>query len=232
MCATKVLFSRCFAVSKLNTPILSYIQQNSMSVYPNYYIEPIYRKETQQELVKTGEISKYSHIPTKATLNGQTCSDSYDPVIALFTNYVMRQGLKALAREQMDKCFENIKRLQLEKYHKCTTEEEKLKIELDPKKVFHEAINNSKPLLQLTGVKRGGVRYQVPMPITDRRSEFIAMNWLVDAGKEKDRKVRFAMQLARELVDASNNTGKVVKRKQDLHRQCEANKAFAHYRWS
>lgn len=58
------------------------------------------------------------------------------------------------------------------------------------------------------------------------------MKWLIEAGKTKDPNVRFYLQFARELISAANNSGKVIKKKQDLHRQCEANRAYAHYRWS
>lgn len=70
------------------------------------------------------------------------------------------------------------------------------------------------------------------MPISDRKSQFISMRWLIEAGKEKDPKERFYMALAKELIDAANNKGRVVKKKLDVHRQCEANRAYAHYRWS
>lgn len=70
------------------------------------------------------------------------------------------------------------------------------------------------------------------MPITAKRAQFVSMNWLIQAGKDKDSTIRFHMQLAKELIDAANNTGKVIKKKQDLHKQCEANRAYAHYRWS
>lgn len=73
----------------------------------------------------------------------------------------MRHGNKTLARTLVFKTFENIKRIQLEKYHNCSDEEEKANIELDPKKIFHKAVINCKPILQLTPIKRGGVRYQV-----------------------------------------------------------------------
>lgn len=73
----------------------------------------------------------------------------------------MRKGKKVLARSQIEQTFANIKRLQLEKYHKCKTEEAKQKIELDPKTILHKAVENCKPLLGLTGIKRGGVTYQV-----------------------------------------------------------------------
>lgn len=73
----------------------------------------------------------------------------------------MRKGNKVLARELVEKTLEQVKRLQLEKYHKCITEEDKAKIELNPKVIFYNAVQNCKPLLQLMPVKRGGVKYQV-----------------------------------------------------------------------
>lgn len=144
----------------------------------------------------------------------------------------MKDGKKVLARELVEKSFQNIKRIQIEKYHKCKSEEEKAQIELDPRVIFHQAIENCKPILALTPIKRGGVRYQVPVPITPKKSQFLSMKWLIAAATEKDRNTRFYDQLAYELIDAANNKGKVIKRKQELHKQCEANRAYAHYRWS
>lgn len=144
----------------------------------------------------------------------------------------MDGGNKQLARELMEKAFENIKRMQLEKYHKCKTLEDKQKIELNPRTIFHQAVTNCKPLLDLTPIKRGGVRYQVPVPIQEKKRLFLSMKWLIAAAQEKGDKVRFHYQLACELLDAANHTGRVIKKKQDLHRQCEANRAYAHYRWS
>lgn len=144
----------------------------------------------------------------------------------------MKAGQKILAREIVEKAFENVKRMQLQKYHQTSAEEEKAKIELNPRVIFYNAVENSKPLLQLSPIKRGGVTYQVPIPVTAKRSQFISMKWLIEAAREKERTIHFPEKLAWELIDAANNAGKVVKRKQDLHRQCEANRAYAHYRWS
>lgn len=151
---------------------------------------------------------------------------------SLFTNYLMRHGNKILARELVQKTFERIKRIQLEKYHKCKDDEEKKGVQLNPRAIFNQAVVNCKPVLHLTPIKRGGVKYLVPVPISERKSRFTAMNWLIDAGNEKERDARFIEKLAQELIDASNNTGRVVKKKQELHKQCEANRAYAHYRWS
>jgi len=70
------------------------------------------------------------------------------------------------------------------------------------------------------------------VPITDKRSNFLGMKWLVEAAREKERTIHFPEKLAWELLDAASNQGRVVKKKQDLHKQCEANRAYAHYRWS
>lgn len=74
--------------------------------------------------------------------------------------------------------------------------------------------------------------FKVPVPLTAKESQFRSMKWLIEAINTKDRRVHFPESLAHEMIDAANNTGRVVKRKQDLHKQCEANRAYAHYRWS
>lgn len=74
--------------------------------------------------------------------------------------------------------------------------------------------------------------FQVPIPLTHKRARFLSFKWLITTAQEKDSSVRFHYQLAKEMIDAANNTGRVVKKKQDLHKQCEANRAYAHYRWS
>lgn len=73
----------------------------------------------------------------------------------------MRDGLKSLARDIVEKALEKVKRIQLEKYHKTKNEADKMKIELNPKEIFHKAVSNCKPVLYLTPIKRGGVTYQV-----------------------------------------------------------------------
>lgn len=124
-----------------------------------------------------------------------------------------------------------VKQIQLSKYYNAATDEERSAIELNPVTILHQALENCKPILQLTPIKRGGSTYQVPVPVSDKRATFLAMKWMILESREKERKVHFPERFAAEMLDAFNNTGKVVKRKQDLHRQCEANRAYAHYRW-
>lgn len=202
-----------------------------MSSYGPHFVEPTFKKDKQSVLIDSGDAVKLAHIPIKAARNNDSCSVFHDDRLSKFTNYVMKGGQKDLARSLIEKCFENIKRMQLEKYNKAT-DEDKSKIETNPLAVLHQAVANCRPLLNLTPIKRGGVKYQVPIPITEKRSFFLAMKWLVEASREKERTVHLPEKMAYELLDAANNQGRVVKRKQDLHRQCEANRAYAHYRWS
>lgn len=204
----------------------------AMSVYNPHFVEPVFRKEDQQVLKETGEVSKLAHVRIKAARNNETSSVFFDDRVRKFTNYIMKGGQKELARDLLTKCFENIKRIQLERYNLATTPEEKEKIETNPVKIFHEAVENCRPLLQLTPIKRGGQRYQVPIPITEKRSYFMSMKWILEAAREKERKVHLPEKLAWELLDAAAYQGRVIKKKQDLHKQCEANRAYAHYRWS
>lgn len=204
----------------------------SYSMYSPRFIEPTFRLEDQEKLKESGEFAERQFTPVKAALTNQTSSIFYDPIVRKFTNYVMITGQRALARDLVNETFECIKHTQLKKKHQAETDEEKEKIETNPVVIIHKAVENCRPVLQLTPIKRGGIKYQVPVPLTEKRSYFIAMRWLVEAGRDKGRTVKFAEKLARELIEASMNEGRIVKKKQDLHRQCEANRAYAHYRWS
>jgi len=120
----------------------------------------------------------------------------------------------------------------LNKYYNTVDPVEKEKIVLDPWAIFHAAINNAKPMLETVPIKRGGGTYQVPVPVRENRQVFLAMKWFLAAVVDKSvREVQFPAKMSRELLDAANNTGRVVKRKHDLHKLCEANRAYAHYRW-
>ncbi|VVC93691.1 unnamed protein product [Leptidea sinapis] len=198
--------------------------------FPDFFQNPIFRKEDQAKLIENNELSKYTTVPVLPPSASET-SMHFDPLVNKVINHIMKDGNKKLARSLLEKAFENVKRKQIERYHLAKTPEQKAKIELDPKNILHKAVENSKPMLQLLPIKRGGITYQVPGPITEHRSLFLAIKWLLEATTEKERTVHFPEQFAWEIMDAANNTGKVVKRKQDLHRLCEANRAYAHYRW-
>lgn len=214
--------------SKASSTILA----NSYSQYGPHYINPVFKKDEQEELIKSGEISKIAFMPIKATRNNDTSSVFHDHRVSKMINYIMKGGNKPLARKLMSETFERIKRIQIEKYHKTQSEEEKAKIILNPVEILHNAIENVRPVLMVTPVRRGGVKYQVPVPISEKSSYYRACKWLVEASREHDRKTHLPDKMAFELLDAANNSGRVVKRKHDLHRLCEANRAYAHYRWN
>lgn len=100
----------------------------------------------------------------------------------------------------------------------------------DPLKVFDQAINNVKPMLQVKSRRVGGATYQVPIEVQSDRSWSLAMRWIRDFARGRGEKT-MRERLAAELMDAYNNQGGAVKKKQDTHRMAESNKAFAHYRW-
>ena len=96
--------------------------------------------------------------------------------------------------------------------------------------VFNKALENAKPLVEVKSRRVGGATYQVPVEIRETRREALAMRWLISAARSRSGKA-MCDKLADELLDAFNNTGTAVKKKEDTHKMAEANKAFAHYRW-
>jgi small subunit ribosomal protein S7 len=100
----------------------------------------------------------------------------------------------------------------------------------EPNEVFMKALENIKPALEVKARRVGGANYQVPMEVSHDRAQSLALRWLNTAAKNRGGK-SMAEKLANELIDASNNTGGAVKKREDTHRMAEANKAFAHYRW-
>ena len=100
----------------------------------------------------------------------------------------------------------------------------------DPLQILKKAIDNIKPLLEVRSRRVGGSTYQVPVEVTSRRGSTLAIRWLVTFSRRR-RERTMADRLAGEILDASGGTGAAVKRREDMHKMAEANKAFAHYRW-
>lgn len=95
---------------------------------------------------------------------------------------------------------------------------------------FRKALNNIKPSLQVRSRRVGGATYQVPMEVDPKRAETLATRWLIDAARRRSEKT-MVDRLAREIMDAIENKGAAIKKREDTHKMAEANKAFAHYRW-
>ncbi len=135
-------------------------------------------------------------------------------VVAKLINSIMLDGKKGVAQSIVYSAFDKIKE---------TTGEE-------PLEVFEKAINNIMPVLEVKARRIGGANYQVPIEVRPERRQTLALRWLTAATRARGERT-MSDRLAKELVDASNNTGASVKKKEDTHRMAEANKAFAHFRW-
>jgi len=138
----------------------------------------------------------------------------HSKLVAKFTNGVMWQGKKSVA--------ESILYGALDIMANKTNE--------DPLKLFERAVENVKPMLEVRSRRVGGSTYQVPVEIRSARSQALAIRWLISYARARGEKSMME-KLAAELLDAANNKGSAIKKKEDTHRMAEANKAFAHYRW-
>lgn len=137
-----------------------------------------------------------------------------DEVLTKFMNSLMRHGKKSVAERIVYGALDSV--------------EEKLK--RDPMEVFHEALENVMPSVEVRSRRVGGATYQVPVEVRDDRQQALAIRWLISAARDRNEKTMIA-RLSAELMDAVNNRGNAVKKREDTHKMAEANRAFAHYRW-
>lgn len=135
-------------------------------------------------------------------------------LVAKFINCIMHRGKKSVAEGILYRALEIIKERTKE----------------DPLKVFEKSVGNAKPIIEVKSRRVGGATYQVPTEVRPERRTALAMRWLISYAKERSEK-SMEEKLAAELLDAANNRGGAIKKKEDIHKMAEANKAFAHYRW-
>ncbi len=132
-----------------------------------------------------------------------------------FINYVMEKGKKNAARKIVYGAFDEIK------------EKEKV---ADPMEVFDTALKNTGPTMEVRSRRVGGANYQVPREVRPERRSYLSMKWIIDAARSKKGKPMH-QKLAEELVLASKNEGEAIKKRENVHKMAEANKAFAHFAW-
>lgn len=137
-----------------------------------------------------------------------------DKIITKFTNSLMTRGKKSVA--------ENIVYGALDILHN--------KIGKDRLEAFHEALTNVKPAVEVRSRRVGGATYQVPVEVRSERSQALAIRWIIDMSRKRNERT-MTERLASELIDAVNNRGASVKKREDTHKMADANRAFAHYRW-
>ena len=137
-----------------------------------------------------------------------------DLVVTKFMNSVMRDGKKSAAEAIVYGAFEVIEG----------------KLKSDPLAVFKQALDNVAPAIEVRSRRVGGATYQVPVEVRNERRQALAIRWLIQAARARNDKTMID-RLSAELIDASNNRGNAVKKREDTHRMAEANRAFSHYRW-
>ena len=137
-----------------------------------------------------------------------------DLVVTKFINCLMLDGKKSVAERIVYGAFDVIEQ----------------KTGNDPVKVFHEALDNVKPTIEVRSRRVGGATYQVPVEVRIDRRQALAIRWLIDLSRNRSENT-MKERLSGELLDAANNRGAAVKKREDTHRMAEANKAFSHYRW-
>ena len=135
-------------------------------------------------------------------------------IIPKLVNSIMYDGKKTIAEKKIYEAIDKIKSKGKE----------------DPLNVFNEAINNIRPTVEVRSRRVGGATYQVPVEVKSKRSQALALRWLIDASRRrKDKKM--SDKIFNEIYDAYQNKGSAIKKKEDTHKMAESNKAFAHFRW-
>ncbi|HXG51028.1 MAG TPA: 30S ribosomal protein S7 [candidate division Zixibacteria bacterium] len=137
-----------------------------------------------------------------------------DKLVAKFVNTIMTRGKKSVAESIFYRALDIVA---------SRTKEEALGI-------FKKAVENARPMVEVRSRRVGGATYQVPVEVRPQRRISLSMRWLREAARERGEK-SMEERLAAELIDAANNRGAAIKKKEDTHRMAEANRAFAHYRW-
>ena len=137
-----------------------------------------------------------------------------DLVVSKFMNSIMKDGKKSVAEAIVYGALDQVEG----------------RIRQNPLQVFHQALHNVMPQIEVRSRRVGGATYQVPVEVRPERREALAIRWLIDASKKRNEHT-MEERLAGELVDAVNNRGTAVKKREDTHKMADANKAFSHYRW-
>ena len=137
-----------------------------------------------------------------------------DVVVAKFMNTIMYEGKKSVAEAIVYGALDSVE----------------AKAKSDPLAVFKQALENVAPSVEVRSRRVGGATYQVPVEVRTERRQALAIRWIINAARGRNDKT-MVDRLASELLDASNNRGAAVKKREDTHRMAEANRAFAHYRW-
>ena len=137
-----------------------------------------------------------------------------DQILSKFMNNLMMDGKKSTAERIVYGALDSVE----------------AKAKKDPLQLFHDALNNVKPGIEVRSRRVGGATYQVPFEVRPERAQALAIRWVIAAARARS-ETTMAARLSGEILDASNNRGNAVKKREDAHKMADANRAFAHYRW-
>ena len=137
-----------------------------------------------------------------------------DLILAKFMNRIMKDGKKSVSEKIVYGAFDIVSK----------------KTDKSPIEYFHDALNNVKPSLEVRSRRVGGATYQVPMEVRPRRAQALAMKWIVDSAIKRNEKT-MRERVASEIMDAFNNKGNAVRKREEVHKMAEASRAFSHFRW-
>ena len=137
-----------------------------------------------------------------------------DQILSKFMNNLMLDGKKSVAETIVYGAMETMK----------------VRAKSDPIQLFHDALNNVKPQIEVRSRRVGGATYQVPVEVRPERAQALAIRWLITAARNRS-ETTMSARLSAELLDAANNRGNAVKKREDTHRMADANRAVSHYRW-
>jgi len=156
-------------------------------------------------------VPRKGHVPVRKVMADPMYNDV---IVTKLINGIMLDGKKGTAQRIVYDAFDIVKEKSGE----------------EPLEVFYKALNNIMPVLEVKARRVGGATYQVPMEVRPKRRQTLGLRWLVGYSRKRGERT-MRERLAKEILDAANNTGASVKKREDTHKMAEANKAFAHYRW-
>ena len=206
--------------------------------------------QSRTDLLNMDELDERHFRPVKPVVpTYQSFSCFHEPIVSRVTGILLREGNRELVEDLMHKTFRTIKLIQVGKWQRAKTEEERASIECNPITLLKQAIKNATPIVResqpmkkhrsrafvwlgLTRIAKGGTLYSVPIPMSPTRGMFTAIRLLIDSTHDaRPHDQRFWTLFAKEIMDAAQNQGRTIKKKQEIHRNAELNRAYAHFKW-
>ncbi|KAL7676238.1 hypothetical protein ACOME3_002494 [Neoechinorhynchus agilis] len=210
--------------TKIST-LMSTMLSRRLALYGPEYIDAL---NDLDELNLISDTDQRHFQPVKPPFGARTLSFFYDNQVRRFISIMMWEGDREMSERILDKAFFYIKAIQVKKINETGDSS----VVVNPRQVLHLAIQNVKPIVNITKCFRGGVSYTIPTPAPDYYKEFMAIKWIIQAAEtDKVSPYRIWQRLAHELIDGMNKRGRAYEKKIELHRTAEANRAFAHFRW-